>query len=263
MALFLSSILAQAGQAAEGRLLLKASVRILPGDSTISFVLRPSQKINPFQISFAYGPTCVSGYIAPAVQYVGSSEWKKAEKDGFSYRTEDREVASLQFIMRSPQTFEQTCDVTVTTFALPPSEPSPIPQPQPQPLPEPDEPVPAPGVWREAGILNYPGGDFTLAGIQLTATYLAQELSVEIPENCTVTFSELGVVRSSEYVKATPSSDYPGVYRLDKISSFNQVRVSVSGPQNQECPIRLYVYDQTPRARPEKFLSREHLLPLK
>ena len=246
--LLLSTALAQTGLAASGRELFKVRLRIPGGASTISFVISPAQKITPFQVLYTPSNTCRQIALNPFVQYLGNSGWNASSYNGSVFNTADQSVSGLRFNLQSPTNYEQVCDMSVLTFAAPPSAPAPAPSPQPNPppSPEPGDETPSGGEWREAGTLNYPGGVFSLIGIDLNAAYLARDILVRIPDSCVgVSLTELGVIRLGAYVKAQASTERPGVFQLDKLSSFYQVRVSLSGPTNQACPISIYVYDQS------------------
>ncbi len=243
LALMLALSLPQAGQAADGRALLQVNLLIPPGESRYSFAITPPQRIDPFQVIFTYSSSCVFGYLSPDVKYEGDADWKEATKNGAIFNTEERNVVGLQFRLSSPQTYDQSCEITVVT---PTETPTPVPQ------PDPGENQPPSGEWREAGVLNYPGGDFTLVGVELNATYYGQKLVARVPEDCSgVSLSELGIIRSGSYVKAKPVAGKDGEFELDQLSTFNQVRVSISGPQNMFCPLRIFIYDESSTLSPQ------------
>lgn len=241
-------------QAFESREVFKIRLRIPAGNSYFDYQLPTPQNISPFQVFFTPSASCREFTMSPAVWYPGGSAWDPARFDGSVFTTADRDVYSIQLRFQT-RFVNQTCDISLVTLrdpSEPQPQPEPEPQPQPQPEPEPQpqpepEPEPEPaGQWQEAGTLNFPGGDQKQGNLQLNSAYYARDIAIKVPDDCQdIKIDEVGILRQNKYTKANPLSNSPGVYRLAEISSFRQARVTISGPEGQNCLIAVHVYDHT------------------
>lgn len=254
VAAFLTLTAAPMSLAANGWQVFKVNLRIPFGSSYYDFVLPKPQNISPFEMYYVPSVNCRDFSMNVSVWYPNGSQWHPASHNGSVFTTADREVYSVQLLFQS-RFASQTCEISLVTLRDP-SKPKPQPQPEPQPKPEPQpqpqpEPQPEPepeipGQWQEAGILNFPGGAQKQGNLQLNSAYYARDIAIKVPAECQdIRVEEAGILRQGVYTKARPLANNPGVFRLDEISSFRQARVILSGPEGQNCPIAVHVYDHT------------------
>lgn len=251
---FLTFAMAPLGFATESREVFNVRLQIPAGNSYYDVQLPKPQNISPFEVFYVPTSSCKGFSANVLVWYPGGSAWDPASYKDSVYTTADRDVHSVKIEFYSRYA-GQTCEISLVTHHKPKQpepepqpEPQPDPQPEPQPEPEPEpQPEPQlPGEWRDAGSLNFPGGQQKQGNLQLNSAYYARDIAIKVPEECKdIRIDEVGILRQNLYTKARALANSPGVYRLNEISSFRQARVTISGPEGQSCLIAVSVYDHT------------------